>query len=137
MQSVEAKKARLGVSALGQANWLVQEKDINEELYSIWDNIDTEHRMFFLVNESAQLIWNLCKTGDAERLKDFRERLRADLSFADDELHELELKTSLRDKLKAIYEFGINESTSQELEELLDKVIGYLDKYTETLNTSV
>lgn len=110
---------------------------MNEELYSIWENIDTEHRMFFLVNESAQLIWNLCKTGDAERLKDFRERLRADLSFADDELHELELKTSLRDKLKAIYEFGINESTSQELEELLDKVIGYLDKYTETLNTSV
>ncbi len=99
---------------------------MNEELYSIWENIDIEHRMFFLVNESAQLIWNLCKNGDKNTLKDFRERLRADLSFADDELYELELKDKIKALCKAIASSEINETVADRLSELSEEIQDYL-----------
>ncbi len=109
---------------------------MNEELYSVWENVPTEDRMFFLVNESAMLIWNFNRAGNAEQLKDFRERLRSTLSFADNELYELEVKA----KIKALFEdtkgVALNESIAQRLMELSDEIHEYLAEPQEDVRKS-
>lgn len=89
-----------------------------DELYSVWGNVNTDDKMFFLINESAMLIWELRKAGDKSRLENFRERLKADLSFADDELHELEI----RSRIKALCETDIDETAADELAELANEI---------------
>ena len=104
-----------------------------DKLYEVWENIPTDYRMFFLVNQSSELIWELNKSSDAVRLKDFRERLRATLSFADDELHELEV----REKLNALLGSDIDEGTANTLTELLGQVRGYLSRFSDDDDTRI
>ena len=95
-----------------------------DKLYEVWENIPTDYRMFFLVNQSAMLLWDLNKASDAGRLKDFRERLQATLSFADIEVHEL----AIRSKLKSLLDTDITESSADTLAEISEEVSEYLSK---------
>ena len=98
-----------------------------DKLYEVWENIPTDYRMFFLVNQSSELIWELNKSSDAVRLKDFRERLQATLRFADIEVHELEV----RSKLKSLLDTDITESSADTLAGISEEVSGDLSEHNE------
>ena len=95
-----------------------------DKLYEVWENIPTDYRVFFLVNESAMLLWDLNKASDTGRLKDFRERLQATLSFVDIEVHEL----AIRSKLKYLLDTDITESSADTLAGISEEVSEYLSK---------
>ena len=103
---------------------------LNDKLYSIWENIPADDKMFFLINESAILISELRKAGDKTGLEDFRKRLKADLSFADVELQELEL----RSRIKALCGTDIDEAAADELTALAKEIHALLDFEAETLS---
>ena len=81
----------------------------------------TDERMSFLVNENIQFIWELRKAGDKNTLEEFRERLADIVSFADVELHELEIKN----RITALLDAGIDENTADELVGLAKDVHGH------------
>lgn len=95
---------------------------MNNELKRIWQSINTEQRIFFLMDESTQLIWAFRKNGDKNSLEDFKERLEAALSFADIELREMEIKN----KIMALLTADVNSDTADEFAELAREIrIGY------------
>ena len=103
---------------------------LDDTLYSVWENTSTKDKMFFLINESAMLVLELFKADDKSRLENFRKRLKADLSFADVELHELEI----RNRIKALCEADIDEVAADELAELAGEIHELLDFEAETLS---
>lgn len=98
-------------------------------MYNDWENT-TEGRIFLVVNETVKFIWELFKSGDKSRLKEFRERLIDVISFADFELHELEI----RGRIKALCETDIDEAAADELAELAGEIHELLDFEAETLS---
>ena len=94
-----------------------------------WENT-IEGRVFLLVNNLVQFIWELFKAGDKNRLEEFRERLIDVISFADFELHELEI----RGRIKALCETDIDEVAADELAELAGEIHELLDFEAETLS---
>ena len=84
--------------------------------------MNTEERISFLVNGNIQFIWGLRKAGDKVSLEEFRERLADVISFADVELHELEIKN----KITALLDAGIDEDTADELGGLAKDVRGFV-----------
>ncbi len=89
-----------------------------KDLHSVWGKMSIDDRICFLADESTQLIWTLRKNSDKGSLEEFRERLEANLDFADVELHELEIK----DKITALLTAGIDADTADELSELAKEI---------------
>ena len=83
---------------------------------------NTEKHIYFLVDESIQFIWNLRKAGDKNSIEEFRERLRDIISFADFEIHEVEIKNNVTALLNA----GINDDTAGEMTELAKDIRGFV-----------
>ena len=98
-------------------------------MYNDWENT-TEGRIFLVVNETVKFIWELFKVGDKSRLEEFRERLIDVISFADFELHELEI----RSRIKALSEADIDEAAADELAELAGEIHELFDFEAETLS---
>lgn len=94
-----------------------------------WENT-IEGRVFLLVNNLVQFIWELFKAGDKSRLEEFRERLIDVISFADFELHELEI----RSRIKALCEADIDKAAADELAELANEIHELFDFEAETLS---
>ena len=73
------------------------------------------------MNEFIQLIWaSRNDKNSLEELRELRERLGDVISFADFELHELEL----RGRLTALLGAGINEDTADKISELSEEIRG-------------
>ena len=98
-------------------------------MYNDWENT-TEGRIFLVVNETVKFIWELFKAGDKSRLEEFQERLIDVISFADFELHELEI----RSRIKALCEADIDEAAADELAELAGEIHELFDFEAETLS---
>ena len=81
-------------------------------------NTPTDNRIFLLVDNALQLVWELFKAGDKSKLEEFREHVNDVLICTDLELRELEL----RDRIKALCEANIDEATAGELAELANEI---------------
>ena len=93
-------------------------------------NTPTDNRIFLLVDNALQLVWELFKAGDKSRLEEFRERLIDVISFADFELHELEI----RSRITALCEADIDEAAANELAELAGEIHELLDFEAESVS---